>query len=298
VIETRATAEIAEMANSGVETVQDGDAEAGTKSARRLHGKSFVYLTLEDAEKAVRNIDEHERRMSKANFARALGHPEAKGRFIHKLNALQDYKLVEMKGEYVSLTDLAVEMLYGASAHARARARAQAFLSYEMFKRTFVECPKNQDHQMSYVLDFVRVTLRIVNDMETYIRRFLESAAYAGLLEGEPDPKAPTIRLRPALVAPSNGEVAAAGQTKASEDQWVLVAPNEVASVLDGLGLTQYQNRCDVTQRSAGDVAISMADGKIAVEVRRPMRVTIRPTNMLADITEIMKALQSRGFKA
>lgn len=68
--------------------------------------------------------------------------------------------------------------------------------------------------------------------------------------------------------------------------------------MLDGLGLTPYQNRADVTQRSAGDVTISMADGKITIEVRRPTRVTIRPTNMLSDITEIIKALQSKGFKA
>lgn len=277
----------------------DSDVAAGNgKPDRRLHGKSFIYLTLEDAEKAVRNIDEHERRMSKASFARALQHPEPKGRFLHKLSALEDYKLVTVKGDYVELTDLAVEMLYGGTEQARARARAQAFLSYDMFKRTFVECPKNQDHQMSYLLDFVRVTLKIVNDTATYIRRFLESAAYAGLLEGEPNPKAATIRLRPALVAPSNGEAVAEGPARAAEDQWVLVAPNEVASVLDGLGLTPYQNRADVTQRSAGDVTISMADGKITIEVRRPTRVTIRPTNTLSDITEIIKALQSKGFKA
>jgi hypothetical protein len=41
-----------------------------------------------------------------------------------------------------------------------------------------------------------------------------------------------------------------------------------------------------------------MADGKITVEVRRPMRVVIRTTNMLEDVTDILKALQSKGFKA
>jgi hypothetical protein len=41
-----------------------------------------------------------------------------------------------------------------------------------------------------------------------------------------------------------------------------------------------------------------MADGKITVEVRRPVRVAIRTSNMLADVTEILKALQAKGFKA
>jgi hypothetical protein len=53
-----------------------------------------------------------------------------------------------------------------------------------------------------------------------------------------------------------------------------------------------------VSQRSAGEIAINMADGKITVEVRRPVRVVITATNMLSDVTEILKALQSKGFKA
>jgi len=268
------------------------------KSGRRQHGKSFIYLTLEDADEILRKIDQHAKKMSKEGFARALGHPEPKLRFQQKLNALKDYKLVDVDAEYVTLTELAVEMLYGASAPAQARARAKAFLSYDMFNRTFVECPKNQDYELSYLLGFVKAKLSIVNEVETYVKRFLESAHFAGLLDGEPNPKAVTIRLRPALVAPSNGETPQESQAKSSDDQWVLVSPNDEAGVLDGLGLTQYQGRCGITQKSSGDVAINMADGKIAIEVRRPTRVVITPTNMVAEIPEIIKALQSKGFKA
>jgi hypothetical protein len=40
-----------------------------------------------------------------------------------------------------------------------------------------------------------------------------------------------------------------------------------------------------------------MSDGKITIDVRRPVRVVIKATNLL-DVTEILKALQSKGFKA
>lgn len=296
--ENKTTEEKTEVTGPVVDTEPKSGGTGSEKSSRRPHGKSFIYLTLRDADEILRKIDQHAKKMSKEGLARALGHPEPKGRFQQKLNALQDYKLVDVDAEYVTLTELAVEMLYGASARAQARARAKAFLSYEMFSRTFVECPKNQDYELSYLRGFVKAKLSIVNEVETYIKRFLESAHFAGLLEGEPNPKAVTIRLRPALVAPSNGETAPESQARSPDDQWVLVSPNDEASVLDGLGLTQYQGKCGITQKSSGDVAISMADGRITVEVRRPTRVVITPTNMLADVTEVIKALQSKGFKA
>ena len=286
--------EKAGIIGAAVGTEPENGGGRSEKRGRRRHGKSFIYLTLKDADDILRKIDQHAKKMSKEGFARALGHPEPKGRFQQKLNALQDYKLVDVDAEYVTLTELAVEMLYGASARAQAQARAKAFLSYDMFNRTFVECPKNQDYELSYLLGFVKAKLSIVNEVGTYVKWFLESAHFAGLLEGEPNPKAVTIRLRPALVAPSNGETPPA---KTPDEQWVLISPNDEAGVLDSLGLTQYQGRSGITQKSSGDVTISMADGKITIEVRRPTRVVVTPTNMLADVTEIMKALQSKGFK-
>lgn len=280
-----------------VEARRAFEADAGDKAARK-HGRSFIYLSLEDAANAVRKIDEHERRMAKKSFAQALGHSEAVGRFKQKLTALESYDLVRTEANDVRLTELAVQMLYGGNEQARAQARAKAFLSYDLFKRTFVECPKNQDHPMVYVEDFVRVTLKIVNEREVFLKRFLESAAFSGLLEGDPNPKAKTIRLRPALAAPGNGELASDMKPKTLEEQWVIVAPHDIGSLLDSMGLTGFQDRCDVSQRSAGEVAINMADGKINVEVRRPVRVSIRTLDTLADVTEILKALKSKGFKS
>jgi hypothetical protein len=279
------------------QTGPEGGEASDAKSSRRPHGKSFIYINLKDADDALRKIDHLAKKMTKESFARALGHDPKSSRFKQKLIALKDYKLVEVDDEDVKLTDLAVEMLYGASAQAQARARAQAFLSYEKFHRTFVECPKNQDYELSYLVNFVKARLSIVNDVETYIRKFLESAHFAGLLEGEPNPAANTVRLRPALAAPGNGETAPPGQAKSPDDQWVLASPDDEAALLAGLGLTEYAGRCAITQKSAGDVAITMADGKIAIEVRRPTKIVITPGNMLEEVPGIIKALQSKGFK-
>ncbi len=268
-----------------------------TEKSGRKHGRSFIYLTLEDAEKAVKSIDGHEQRMGKLQFAQALKHPQPKGRFLQKLAALEAYQLVRVEPDTVFLTDLAVEMLYGPTEQVRLRARAKAFLSYDLFKETYVQCPKSQDHPMSYVDDYVRVTLKIVNEREMFLRRFLESAAYAGLLEGEPNPKAQVIRLRPAVIASANGGIAPEATTKSSENQWVIVAHDDIGAVLDSLGLTAYHDRCDVSQQAAGEISINMADGKITVEVRRPVRVAIKTSNMLSDVTDILKTLQSKGFK-
>lgn len=274
----------------------DADENENEKGGRK-HGRSFIYLTLRDAEAAARKIDEQAKRMTKVNFARALGHPDAKGRFIHKLSALESYDLIRLDGNDVRLTDLAVQMLYGGNEQVRAQARAKAFLSYELFRQTFNECPKNQEHPKHYVEDFVRVSLQIVNERATFMKRFLESAAYAGLLEGEPNAKAETIRLRPNVVASSNGDDDSEAKSQTAEEQWVIVPPHELTALLEGFGLSGYQNRCDVSQQSAGEVAINMAEGKITLEVRRPVRVVIKSTNLL-DVTEILKALQSKGFKA
>ncbi len=298
-VQTPATDDEAGLAEAR-KTFEADEGEGDGEKAGRKHGRSFIYLSLGDAEVAVRKIDQHERRMTKKSFAQALGHPDVIGRFKQKLAALESYGLVTLEGNDVRLTELAMQMAYGGNEQARSQAKAKAFLSYDLFKQVFVECPKNQDHAMSYVDEFVSAHLKIVNERKLFLKRFLESAAYAGLLEGEPNVSARTIRLRPAVAAPTNGESTAEAKAQSPEDQWVIVAPSELGTLLDGLGLTAYQDRSDVSQRSAGEFTVNMADGKITIEVRRPVRVAIKTTsaNMLADMTEILKALQSKGFKA
>jgi hypothetical protein len=268
-------------------------------SASRKHGKGFIYMTLRDADEALRKIDHHAKEMSKEGFARALGHDAPKGRFLHKLDALKSYTLIEVINDMVKLTPLAQDMLYGGSETSRAKARAKAFLSYDDFKRTFVEVPKNQDHSTQYLVDFVKGKLGIVNEVERFMKLFLDSAHFAGLLEGEPNPSAKSIRLRPAVLEGGNGpnETPGVGNVPAP-DQFTPMPLEEVDSALESFGLASYRDRSELSQRNSGKVELKVADGKITVEIQRPVRVTIRANDLMADLPAILQSLKQKGFEA
>lgn len=267
------------------------------KAAKRRHGKGFIYQNLRDADDALRKIDHHAKRMSKDGFARALGHKKAEGRFFYKLEAMQSYKLIDVEGDEVVLTPLAVDMLYGASEAARTKARTTAFLSYEYFSKTFAECPKGQDHPVEYLLDFVKGKLGIVNEVDRFKRLFLESAHFAGLLDGELDPGAKMIRLRPATLAPMNGDGAGPVTERKPESTYEVVGGDNALGMLETFGLAAYAGRAEVAQKSSGQVAQSFADGRITLEIRRPIRVVVRTSDLLVDLPEIVKALRQKGFE-
>jgi hypothetical protein len=236
--------------------------------------------------------------MSVAGFARALGHDAPKGRFLQKLEALQAFKLVEVKKDEVALTGLATDMLYGGSEASRSKARATAFLSYEDFKRVFVECPKNQDHPTNYVSEFVRGKLGIINEADRFLKLFLDSAHFASLLEGQPDPTAKYVRLKPAIVADGNGAAASKPGGKVAESaDFAQVPLDEAESALDGLGLSAFRDRAGLYQKSSGAVAVSMTGGKITIDMQRPLRVEVRSDDVLIDFPEIVRALRQKGFE-
>jgi hypothetical protein len=89
-----------------------GSDETGKAAAKRRRGRGVIYMGLREADEALRKIDQHEKSMSVEGFARALGHDAPKGRFLQKLEALRDFKLVDVTNDSVSLTLLATDMLY------------------------------------------------------------------------------------------------------------------------------------------------------------------------------------------
>lgn len=270
---------------------------AGGKAGRKRHGKGFIYLSLRDADDALRKIDHHAKRMSKDGFARALSHKKAEGRFFNKLEALKLYKLAEENGDDVVLTGLAVDMLYGGSEATRTRARATAFLSYEDFSKTFAECPKGQDHPLEYVIDFVKGKLGIVNEVERFKRLFLESAHFAGLIEGELDPAAKTIRFRHAvpLAAGGEGTAVTSGERK-TESAFEVIGGSQAAEMLAAFGLSAYADRAEVAQKVSGKVSQRYDEGQLTLEVNRPIRVVIKNTDLLMDLPEIVKAMRQKGL--
>lgn len=277
-------------------TASESPKDRAGKAADRKHGKSFVYLGLKDCDEALRKIDPHHKQMSIEGFARALGHDAPKGRFRHKLDALQSFTLIEKDPENVRLTALAIDMLYGGSEGAKAKMRATAFLAYPEFKKVFVECPKGQDNQRSHVIDFVRAKLGIVNEEERFMKLFLESAHFAGLLDGPLNPDAKVFKLRAAPSSPG-APVESNGASLPPEDDFATLPIEEVESALDAVGLSNYRDRSDVKQRASGKFKLTVGDGKITVEIDRPIRIVIRPQDLLGELPEILAAMKSKGLK-
>lgn len=263
----------------------------------RNYGKGFIYLHLGDANDALQKIDTHAKHMSKQGFALALGHKKPNGRFVHKLDALEEYGLIEphKDSDDVTLTNLAVDMLYGGNEKARAKSRETAFLKCESFRHTFTECPKNQDHPLKYVRDFVAAKLGIRNEVDRYLRLFLESAKFAGLLEGEPDPKVSSIKLKPIGTTTTPEGAKGAGLQPAAALAYKSLVGDAAQQVLDSMGLAAYDGRAQVEERASGKVSLKFEDGKCVLDVTRPFRVTIGNTDAVTELQDIIKMLKESG---
>lgn len=277
---------------------QNGQSPKTPKDRGKRHGKGFVYIGLKDCDDALRKIDSHAKAMSIEGFARALGHDAPKGRFNHKIDALKSFGLVEVDAESVRLSALAEDMLYGAGDSAKSKARTTAFLNYAEFKKVFSEFPKGHDNRRADIVNFVKAKLGVVNEIDRFIRLFVESAEFAGLLEGAPNPDAAVIRLRAAPMSGTSATDPAATNMPANEVFSVMPA-DEVDDCLDAAGLTEFKQRSEVRQRTTGKYSLTVGDGgKITIEINRPIQITVRPENLLADLPKILDAMQQRGLQA
>ncbi|MEX0655786.1 MAG: hypothetical protein WD534_18160 [Phycisphaeraceae bacterium] len=264
----------------------------------KSYGKGFIYLHLKDADEGLRLIDSHAKRMSLEGFAVALGHKKPVPRFFSKLDALKEYGLIEdYKGaNCVVLTPLAIEMLYGGSEAARTKARKAAFLKYEDFYQTFAECPKNQNQSLDIVRQFVQAKLGIRNDVDRYLRLFLESAKFAGLLEGDPDPTAETIKLKPVDHSPATPTDTPTTSNGSSGPNYSALPEETTGEMLDSLGLSEYSGRACIEQHAAGKVSLRFSDGECVLEIDRPLRVSIGQADAISDLPRIIKCLKEKGY--
>lgn len=260
----------------------------------RKHGKGFVYIGLSDCDDALRKIDSHAKTMSIDQFARSLGHKQPKGRFLHKLDSLKAFGLIQSDtSDSVTLTQLAEDMLYGA---AKTQAKTTAFLNYAEFKKVFVDFPKGQDNDRNDVVNFVKAKLGIVNEVDRFIRLFLESAEYAGLLDGTADTASKLIRLRP---APQGMNGAAAEAPVQADAVFSVIPADEVDDLLDAAGLTNFKQHAEVRQRTTGKFTLKVGEGgKITIEISRPVQIIVRPQNLLTDLPIILEAMGQKGLEA
>lgn len=81
-------------------------------------------------------------------------------------------------------------------------------------------------------------------------------------------------------------------------DQFAPMPLEEVDSALESFGLSSYRDRSEVSQRNSGKIELKVADGKITVEIQRPVRVAIRASNLMTDLPEILQSLKQKGFEA
>lgn len=267
------------------------------RQVRKPRGRGIVYFGLREADEALRKIDASAKRMSRQGFAVALGHKKPENRFAQKVDALKTFTLLEEDADDVKLTSLATDMLYGGSEAARNQARAKAFLAYPDFQRTFIECPKNQDHGLSYIREFVTGKLGIINEADRFLRLFLESAHFAGLLDGEPDAKAERVRLRPSAVG--DGKAQADGGRQGSPKKLEQpVSDDEAKAILEQHGLLEYADRIEVFRTAAGHVKTMTDGGKLTIEVLSPVRMVLQTDKMIEDLVRVLNALKDRGFQA
>jgi len=278
------------------EQERSAPAVKSAKGKERNYGKGFIYMHLRDAEDALRKIDPHAKRMSKGSFAVSLGHKKPVGRFTHKADALQEYKLIEPhKGNNdIVLTPLAVDMLYAGSEAARTKARGSAFLNYDDFRQTFTECPKDQDHPLTIVREFVHANLGIKNEIDRYLRLFLESAKFAGLLEGEADVTASHIKLKPVQQATKEADNQQ-DTPVAGGEAFKAIVGDQAEEIMERLGLGSFTARVQVAETGAGKVALKLENGQCVLEISRPTRVTISNVDALTDLPEILKQLKETG---
>jgi len=292
-----ATAPVGEARDAGTPT---DDAEAKPKNAasreKRRHGKGFVYISLKDCDDALKKIDPNAKTMSVGQFASSLGHNAPKGRFQHKVDALKTFGLIENDtSEVVTLSQLGEDMLYGAD---KAKARTTAFLNCAEFKKLYVDFPKSHDNARDDLLNYVRAKIGIVTEVDRFYRLFLESAAYAGLLEGTANPDAKIVRLRSApMSGGSSGN--SAPVTEEAGEQYAVLPADEVDDLLDGAGLTEFKQRSEVRQRATGRFTLEVGEGgRITIEITRPIRITVKPENLIADLPRILEALNQKGLQA
>jgi hypothetical protein len=270
--------------------------ENGESKVKRTHGKGFVYMSLRDVDDALRKIDHHAKRMSKDGLARALGHKKAEGRFRNKLDAMKAFKLADEDGDDVVLTPLAIDMLYGGSEATRTKARTTAFLSYDDFNKTFSECPKGQDHLIEYIVDYVKGKLGIVNEVDRFKRLFMESAHFAGLVDGELNFSAKTVKFRHAITQPGTEVAGNQAGDRRADQAYEMVVGQQFEETMAMLGLQAYAGRAEVSSRSAGKVKVAFEDGDVTFEVNRPLKVKIKNADLILDLPEMAKALRAKGF--
>ncbi|MCC6425923.1 MAG: hypothetical protein IT435_03785 [Phycisphaerales bacterium] len=288
---TPATADSLPRADPRADHRGDGPKGGGPSSTR---GRGFAYIGLEQCDAVLRKFDQRAKEMTLDAYARALGHEEGPiSRFLHKLNALEKFRLIDRDKESLRLTPLAISMLNARNEDAVAVARAEVFFAYSDFKRLFDYCPKGKDVDRASAKEFTTTKLGILNRVDEFVDLFTESAHFAGLLEDRPSRRAETFRLRAAAV-PIGASPASSGKIAGPADSPRMAAA-DVDAWLDLVRGT-YGPQCKVTQSPDDKVRLHVVDGDITIELA--VRIVIKTSAAFTELPRIAELMRRQGLKA
>lgn len=186
------------------------DEPAKSSSTRRKPSRSFASYPLRGAVEATKTAGASGADHSRDAFASYLGHDTTNsGGFKRKLASMKDWGLVETRGDRVVITDRGMRIAHPRAEDDEQSAIREAFLEADVFAETYRALAKDTE------LSLDRIGSMGVHEhgispgaKADFARSFVESAAYVGL--GQRNPDGSSIRL---ATAGGGSDGGAAGKT-------------------------------------------------------------------------------------
>jgi hypothetical protein len=157
--------------------------------------KGFPVVSLNDCIRIIEKASKSGRIISNAELSafrlKEIGKLSAynalnrSGAFARRRASLKQFGLIEyQKEDKVNITDLAMDIVYGDTPEKKERAKKNLFLKPELFARIYNELPKNTPVNKTTNIGNKAVGFGLVgNSRETFVKSFVESGQFAGLVE-------------------------------------------------------------------------------------------------------------------
>lgn len=149
-----------------------------------MAGQKFPKYPLEDAVMVARAAYQQGKACKLSTLAAALNYTPSTGTFKQKKAAATWFGLIEIRDdETVTATDLARSIISPLDDAEQTRARAQAFLKYELFSRFYSHIPTGVDLTIQRMANIAERECGIeVDNKEAFVRVFAQSGEFAGVL--------------------------------------------------------------------------------------------------------------------
>jgi hypothetical protein len=186
----------------------------------RRRGKGFPALPLDESVSVIEKVGRYGRSHSLAAFAGYLGHQTTNsGPFQGKMAALNDWGLIDRRGDEVALTELAQHIAYPTSPDEQARMIRDAFFNAGLFATVYDESAKGVDLSLDLLGNRAVGALGVAPQRrDEFARTFVRSAVAAGLAQAGPNASVVLV-----------GEPAGSQPARSQESPWTTAAPGSMA---------------------------------------------------------------------